>query len=49
MEFDALLKMTKSFSLVWFFAIFMVVLYRTFGRKNREKFESYAASIFDKE
>lgn len=49
MDFDALLKMTKSFSLVWFFAIFVVVLFRTYSRKNREKLESYATSILDKE
>ena len=49
MDFETLLAVTKGFSLVWFFAIFVVVLFRTFNRKNRDKFESYAMSILDKE
>lgn len=49
MNFDSVLAVTKSFSLVWFFAIFVVVLFRTFRKKDRDRLESYGLSVLDKE
>ena len=49
MDFETVLMFAKSFSLVWFFAIFAGVLFLTFRKKNREKIESYRLMVLDKE
>lgn len=49
MDFETILMFTKSFSLVWFFAIFAGVLFWTFRKKNRDRLESYRSIALDKE